>query len=83
MMWLDMLRTPMAAPETPRLGERREVGFFLRYAHPVISVEDPNEWRTSRVTRINFSDRARQPPRASNVPATRAAPSFTASLCRP
>ena len=63
------------APETPRLGERREVGFFLRYAHPVISVEDPNEWRTSRVTRINFSDRARQHPRASNVPATRAAPS--------
>ena len=45
--------------DTPRLGNRREVDFLLRFAHPVISVEDVREWRTSRVTRINYSDHHR------------------------
>jgi hypothetical protein len=42
---LSLLRTP---PSTTR-----------RYAHPVISVEEPTEWRTSRIARINYSDHHR------------------------
>ena len=45
--------------DTPRLGSRREVDFFLRHAHPIIEVEDAREWRTSRVARINYSDHHR------------------------
>lgn len=45
--------------DTPRLGNRREVDFLLRYAHPVIMLEDAREWRTSRVCRINYSDHHR------------------------
>ena len=45
--------------DTPRLGNRREVDFFLRHAHPVISVERPHEAATSRITRINYSDHHR------------------------
>jgi hypothetical protein len=45
--------------DTPRLGGRREVDFFLRHAHPVVSVEDPRRWRTSRITRVNYSDHHR------------------------
>ena len=45
--------------DTPRIGQRREVGFFLRHAHPVISLEDPEAWQTSPVRRINFSDHHR------------------------
>ena len=44
-MGLSLLRTP---PSTTR-----------RYAHPVISVEEPTEWRTSRIARINYSDHHR------------------------
>ena len=47
------------ANDTPRLGTRREVDFFLRYAHPIISLDEPSEWRTSRVCRINYSDHHR------------------------
>ena len=45
--------------DTPRLGTRREVDFFLRYGHPVISLDDPSDPRTSRVSRINYSDHHR------------------------
>ena len=44
--------------DTPRLGNRREVDFFLRHSHPVISVEDPTDM-SSRITRINYSDHHR------------------------
>jgi len=44
--------------DTPRLGNRREVDFFLRYAHPVISVADPRDVN-SPVVRINYSDHHR------------------------
>ena len=61
-----------AGPLAP-IGNRREVDFFLRYAHPVISVEDPREWRTSRVARINYSDHHRDSV-LNNVTADQARP---------
>ena len=45
--------------DTPRLGTRREVDFFLRYRHPVISLYEQTEWQSSRVCRINYSDHHR------------------------
>lgn len=38
-------------PDAARTGDRREVDFFMRQAHPVIALEDPREWRTSRICR--------------------------------
>ena len=45
--------------DTPRLGTRREVDFFLRQRHPIISLEDENQPHSSRVCRINYSDHHR------------------------
>jgi gamma-butyrobetaine dioxygenase len=45
--------------DVARLGSRREVDFFLRQRHPIISLENPGDYRNSRIARINFSDHHR------------------------
>ena len=45
--------------DTPRMGNSREVDFFLRHAHPIISLDDARQLGTSRIARINYSDHHR------------------------
>ena len=47
-----------AGPLAP-IGNRREVDFFLRHAHPIISLDDAQQLGTSRIARINYSDHHR------------------------
>ena len=45
--------------DAPQYGNRREIDFFLRQAHPIISLEDKHDLARAPIARINYSDHHR------------------------